>query len=184
MIIQLGHPQVNPIPEGKVFSAFQDVFLDLFKSEEEAIYLYWHKIPIRIRYREDLYANMQLFLAMIRLIFKENHGATKVDFMTELLFIHWDIYWTSHHIRIEARFTDTEDAYTPYADALNQQTTLEMDRYAFQREWKSLFHQIVMAFQTVQVNITDPKELKKLEVMQKIEQKIPKFGKLYTLDAS
>lgn len=184
LVLQLGHPKVNPIPEGKIYTVFQDVFLDLFESEEEAIHLYWHKIPIRLRYREDLHANMSLFLGMCKLVFKEPQGATKVDFMTELLFMHWEVYWNNYQIRIEARFTDTENAYGPYAAVLNEQSSLEMDRYAFLREWKTLFHQLVMAFQSLNLGISDPKEGKKLQLMQKLEQRIPKFGKLYTSESS
>ena len=184
LVLQLGHPKINPIPEGKNYSKFQDIFLDLFDSEEEAIHMYWHKIPIRLRYREDLHANMDFFLGICKLIFKEPQGATKVNFMTELLFIHWEIYWNNYQIRIEARFTDTEDAYGPYAEALSEHSTLEMDRYAFLREWKTLFHQLVMAFQSMNLNISDLNESKKLKLMQKLEQRIPKFGKLYTSESS
>src|SRR5690606_1816981 len=49
-VIQLGHPKISQTVRPR-FRRLSDVFLQLFREHEESAYLFWHAIPLRIRYR-------------------------------------------------------------------------------------------------------------------------------------
>lgn len=177
--IQLGHPQIVHTSQ-REFQKLQDAFLHLFSPQEESIYLFWHRIPIRFRYREDMHANFNQILSILRLLQKEPTGVSKVNLMTQGLFINWEIAWNAGELRIVSRFTDTEDTYQKYAEALNQHPILRVSKLAFLREWKALLHQLIMGFQTAQIKLSDASEQRKWESMRQIEARIMQYGVLYT----
>lgn len=177
--IQLGHPQVLHSTQ-REFKTLQDAFLHLFSDQEESIYLFWHRIPIRLRYREDMHANFNQILSMLKLLQKQPNGLSKVNLMTQGLFINWEVAWNAGELRIESRFTDTEDAYQKYAEALNQYPILRVSKLAFLREWKALLHQLIMGFQTGQITFLEAIEQRKWESLREIEARIMQYGVLYT----
>jgi hypothetical protein len=176
--IQLGHPKINqgPFP---VFERVSDAFPALFRAEEESVYLFWHAIPLRIRYREDLYRDFDAILAMAWLVQRDDRGATKVDLTNELLSIHWEIRWEGSGLVISGTFTALDDLYTLYAQALNRRPEAQMEKLAFLSEWKTLLHQIIVAFQSGQIEIQDGTERRKWELLQRVERQIPQYGQLY-----
>jgi hypothetical protein len=179
LILQLGHPKIEPGPF-PAFKTVKDAFLRLFRAEEESTYLFWHAIPVRIRYREDLYHNFDAILAMAWLVQRDERGATKVDFTNQLLAIHWKIHWEGSSLIISGTFTALDALYTPYAQALNRWPEVQMEKQAFLNEWKTLLHQIIVAYQSGQVEIQDGTERRKWEMLQRVERQIPQYGRLYT----
>src|SRR5262249_52089712 len=182
LVIQLGHPKINqgPFPP---FERLCDAFPALFRAEEESVYLFWHAIPLRIRYREDLYRNFDAILAMAWLVHRDEQGATKVDLMTQLLSIHWEIRWESNRLVIHSTYFEQDDLYAPYAQALTQWTEGQISKPVFLSEWKTLLHQIIVAFQSGQVEIRDGTERRKWEMLQRVERQIPQYGQLYIQSA-
>jgi hypothetical protein len=180
--LQLGHPKIEtgPFP---VFRMVKDVFLRLFRAEEESIYLFWQAIPVRIRYREDLCQNFDAIVAMAWLVQRDEQGATKVDFTNQLLSIHWEIRWGSDGLVIRSMFTALDDLYVPYAQALNQWPEVQTEKQMFLSEWKTLLHQIIVAFQSGHVEIQDGTERRKWELLQRVERQIPQYGQLYNRSA-
>lgn len=176
--LQLGHPKIN---QGAfpVFETVRDVFLQLFRAEEESIYLFWHDAPLRLRYSEDLYHNFDAILAMVWLIQRDERGATKADFTTQLLSVGWELYWEGDELRIQSTFTELDDLYAPYAQALNRWPELRMSKQAFLSEWKTLLHQIIVAFQAARAEIRDGTERRKWELLQRVEGQILQYGRLY-----
>ena len=177
--LQLGHIKIRqePFP---AFATVKEVFLHLFRAEEESIYLFWRAIPVRVRYREDLYHNMDAMLAMVWLIQRDEAGATQVDLVNQLLTIRWEVRWQQDDLAIHSVCAAHDALYTPYAEALNQQPEVTMARHVFLYEWKTVLHQIIVAFQAGQVTIQDGTERRKWELLQRVEGQIAHYGQLYT----
>jgi hypothetical protein len=178
LILQLGHPKIH-LGSSHFFEQPSVIFVHTFRPEEESVYLFWHQIPIRLRYHQDLSHNFDAILAMVWLIQRDPEGATKVDLTTQLLTVHWELHWQKDNLTIQSTFTAHEDLYVPYAQALNQQPTLQIAKSAFLSEWKTLLHQIIVAFKAGKVEIEDGTERRKWELLQRVEQQIPQYGKLY-----
>lgn len=176
--LQLGHPKINqgPFP---VFDCVREVFLYLFRAEEESAYLFWHTIPLRLRYREDLSRAFDDILAMVWLIQRDDQGAARAEFATQLVAVRWELRWEGAALIITSSFRALEDLYAPYAEALGWYPELRVDRQAFLAEWKTLLHQIVVAFQAGEVVIRDGTERRKWELLQRVERAIPSYGCLY-----
>lgn len=177
-ILQLGHPKINQ----STFPAFKQVkeaFICLFRLEEESIYLFWQQIPIQFRYQADLYHNFDEILGMVWLVQRDEQGATKVSFTTQLLTINWELHWKSDNLVINSTFSAQDDLYVPYAQALNQWSEINLSKQAFLSEWKTLLHQIIVAFQASHIQIQDGTERRKWELLQCVERQIPQYGQLY-----
>jgi len=182
LIIQLGHPKILTVTSTS-FEQVIEIFIHLFRAEEESIYLFWHQIPIRFRYREELYHNFNDILAMVWLIQQDEQGATKADFITQLILFRWEMRWKEDKLVIHSTFTARDDLYLSYAQALNQCPAVTMSKKAFLSEWKTLLHQIIIAFQASAIEIQDGTERRKWELLQWVEQQIPQYGRLYTRPA-
>jgi hypothetical protein len=176
--LQLGHPKINPGPFPP-FERVRDAFLPLFRADEESAYLFWHDLPLRLRYRDDLAANFDAILAMAWLVQRDDAGATLVELTTQLLAIRWELRWQGDELSIAGSFRAHEDLYAPYADAFSRASTLAIDRQAFLAEWKTLLHQIIVAFQAGGVSIHDGTERRKWELLQRVERAIARYGVLY-----
>ena len=176
--IQLGHPKINTLP-AQEFEEVNEVFLRLFHEQEESIYLYWHEIPIRFRYHEDLYNSFNDMLAMLWLLQKESSGETKVILSNQLFRILWKLYWHGDDLEIVAHFEAFEPLYENYAEALNQKSELRLDKRQFLSEWKTLLHQVLVSFEAGKISIKDGKERRKLELLQQTEKTIENYGVLY-----
>ncbi|MCP4287757.1 MAG: hypothetical protein GY792_25520 [Gammaproteobacteria bacterium] len=180
--LQLGHPKIN---QGSfpVFEQVREIFVHLFRAEEESIYLFWYQIPLRFRYREDLHHSFDNILSMVWLIQRDEQGTTKVEFITQLLSIHWEIRWEGDGLVIRSTFTELDDLYAPYAQTLNQYPEVQMEKQAFLSEWKTLLHQIIVAFRSGHVEIQDGVERRKWEMLQRVEHQIAQYGQLYIRQA-
>jgi len=178
-VIQLGHPKINqgPFPP---FERLCDAFPALFRAEEESVYLFWHAIPLRIRYREDLYRNFDSILALVWLAQRDDRGATKVELNNQLLSIHWEVRWEGDELNIHSAFVAHEELYAPYALSLERRPEAQMKKEAFLSEWKTLLHQIIVAFRSGRVEIRDGVERRKWEMLQRVESQIQQYGRLYT----
>ncbi|MBX2998654.1 MAG: hypothetical protein KF893_09115 [Caldilineaceae bacterium] len=176
--IQLGHPKIKtgPFP---TLEKVKDAFFFLFRPEEESIYLFWHAIPLRMRYREDLHRNFDAILAMAWLVLRDERGATRVDLINQLITAQWEIHWDERNLTIAAAFSALDDLYAPYAHALNRWAEMTMPKQAFLNEWKPLLRQIIVAFQSGQIEIEDGTERRKWEMLQRVEEQIPCYGQLY-----
>ncbi len=178
LLLQLGHPKINQTAF-PIFERVSDVFLHLFRAEEESIYLFWHDVPLRLRYRQDLSDSFDAILAMTWLIQRDQQGATVVPFTTQVLSIQWQVRWQHESLDIQSTCIALDQRYTPYALALNQWPQVQIDRQAFLCEWKTLLHQIIVAFQAGHVTIQDGTERRKWELLQRVEQAIPTYGRFY-----
>lgn len=176
--IQLGHPKIQ-FTSSEEIREVRNGF-SLFHSKEESIYIYINQIPLRLRYREDLYANFDQLLAMVWLVQKEEIGGTKIDLMTQTLLIHWELFWEEDDLFLKGKYRDTEELFAPYAAALNRFPEVKMKKSAFLSEWKTLFHQLIIAFKKGGIEIEDGKERRKFELLEKVEKKIDGYGILYT----
>lgn len=179
LLLQLGHPKIKQVSVPAI-GHLRDAFLYLFRAEEESVYLFWHDIPLRFRYRQDLHRNFDDILAMVWLVQRDDQGATKVHFATQLVSIDWEIRWGHDNIVIHGRFAAYDDLYAHYAEALNKRPEVKLSKQAFLSEGKTLLHQIIVAFQAGHVEIKDGTERRKWEMLQRVEQLIPQYGQLYT----
>jgi len=176
--IQLGHPKINTIPEQE-FKTVREVFLQLFKLEEESIYVFWNEIPLRFRYREDLYASFNDMLALVWILQKEKKGETKVEFQNQLLTITLTCIWDDDDLSIQAHFEPFEYLYESYGNTLNKADELFLSKVQFLSEWKTLFHQILVSLEASNCIIEDGVERRKLELLQHTEKSIKGYGRLY-----
>lgn len=177
--LQLGHPKINKARPA-VYSSLTDVFPVLFREQEESIYLFWKEIPVRLSYRDDLCRNLDDILAIVWLLQKETTGKTRVQLSNQLLNVQMDLYWEKDKLTIEPLFRSQDDLYAPYAESLNALGKLELSRKAFLNEWKGILHQLLEVFDAGKILIADGKERRKLELLQRTEQTIPDYGRLYT----
>ncbi len=184
MTIQLGHPKIKSQIDRQSIASIKEIFPLLFVQAEESIYVFWNNIPIRLRYREDLFLGFNELLAMVWMVQKEAVGATKVSFVNQILFIHWEISWDENEVHIKAKYIDREDLYQQYASALNQKREISLSRDAFLREWNTLLHQIVVSIETIKIEIEEGTERRKWELLQQTTKNIGAFGILYTKGAS
>jgi len=177
--LQLGHPKITAqhFPE---FSEVKQVFLSLFREEEESVYLFWNEIPLQFRYRQDLFANIDNIIALNWYLQQETTGKTSVKFSNQLLEMQWELYWTQGELIVKGHFHAHEELYQAYADALNASNEMTVSKQDFLQEWKTLLHQILVAFDAGNVQITDGQERRKLELLQRTEQTITGYGRLYT----
>lgn len=176
--LQLGHPKINqkPFP---VFERLRDGIAALFRADEESVYLFWHTIPLRLRYREDLARAFDDILAMAWLLQRDDRGATRVTFETQIVSITWVLRWEAAALVVTSEFTALEPLYAPYTEALSRFPELQIDRHAFLSEWKTLLRQLVIAVETGAVVIRDGTERRKWEMLQRVESAIPRYGSLY-----
>ena len=176
--IQLGHPKIMNIPEQE-FEAIKDVFLSLFESQEESMFLFWNQIPIRFRYKEDLHWSFNDMLALAWMLQKERKGETKARFQNQLLTITLTCIWNDDDLSIQAHFEPFEHLYEPYAAALNQSNTLNLSKTQFLGEWKTLFHQVLVSLEASKCTIKDGVERRRLELLRHTEKSIKSYGRLY-----
>lgn len=181
-VLQLGHPKIRQ-DTFPAFATVREVFLHLFRAEEESIYLFWHTIPLRFRYRQELYANFDPILAMVWLVQRDDRGATRVDLTNQLLRMRWEIRWDGDVLTIHSVCSALDELYEPYAQAHNRCSDVTVDRQAFLNEWKTLLHQIIVAFQAGDVEIQDGTERRKWEMLQRVEKQIAQAGQLYRWQA-
>jgi len=116
---------------------------------------------------------------MAWLVQRDEAGATLVELTTQLLALRWELRWQGDQLSIAGSFSAHEDLYAPYADAFSRAPTLLIDRQAFLSEWKTLLHQVVVAFEAGDVTIIDGTERRKWELLQQVELDIPRYGALY-----
>jgi len=178
-VIQLGHPKIAT-DSFTEFSSVSDVFLKLFRINEESIFLFWHDIPIQFRYREDLYRNFNDILAMAWLLERDDQGSNVINLQTPLVSIKCELRWANDDLELKAKFTPQMDIYQTYIDALNNYSLLKISKNAFLREWHTLLHQIVTSFIAGNVQIEDGTERRKWEMLMGIDKKISDYGELYT----
>lgn len=176
--LQLGHPRINQ-RHFRHFEKIKEVFLHLFRPEEESIYLFWHQVPIRVRYRNDLSRDIDSILAMVWLVQRDESGATTVELESPLLSMGWEVRWERDEITVRGRFLAKDKLHAPYAEALNKSSEVRSAKGEFLSEWKTLLHQVIVAFRAGHVEIQDGPERRKWELLQRVEQQIPKYGKLY-----
>lgn len=176
--IQLGHPKINNIPEQE-FETVREVFLRLFKSQEEGIFLFWNQIPLRFRYREDLFANFNDMLALVWILQKEEKGETTAKFQNQLLTITFICVWNNDDLSIQAHFEPFEHLYEPYGTALNNSDKIHLSKAQFLSEWKTLLHQILISFEASKCVIKDGIERRRFELLQHTEKSIKDYGRLY-----
>ena len=178
-LIQLGHPKINTIPEQE-FQSLAEFFLKLFKSPEESIYIFWNQIPLRFRYREDLFSSFNDMLALVWLLQKEEKGETKFQFHNQVMDIGFNCAWSHDELTIHAKFQPFEYLYEPYANTLNNSNSIQLSKAHFLNEWKTLFHQILVSLEDSKCTIEDGLERRRLELLQLTEKSIKGYGRLYT----
>ena len=176
--IQLGHPKIIQDSFAE-FERVKDVFAQLYREEEESIYLFWNNIPIRFRYRQELVKDFDNILAMVWLIDKEEQGSSLVQLENQLLNITLELRWKNDHLTIQAEFSEKSEIYHNYSQCLASNTTLEISRKEFLKEWHTLLHQIVVSFTAGNIKIKDGTERRKLEMLQGVDKNISGYGKLY-----
>ena len=176
--LQLGHPRIIHAKFTE-FTTVNEVFLTLFRPEEESIYLFWHQIPVRFRYREDIHQNINNIIAMAWVIQKQEQGETKIELVNQLISIRWEVKWLDDNLKIVSRFTAHDELYAPYADSLSQYAELNISKTLFLNEWKTLLHQIIICFREGHIVIRDGTERRKFEMLKRIENEIQNYGKLY-----
>lgn len=177
--LQLGHPRIRSgrFPVAQSLSEALDM---LFRAQEESVYVFWHDIPIRFRYRQDLSRCFDDILAMVWLMQRDHEGATKVALDTQLLKAAWEVRWKDDACRIEAAFAERDELFAPYAEALNRYPEVHMERSAFLREWNTLLHQIIVSMEAGDVEIQDGVERRKWEMLQRVDRSIAEYGTIYT----
>ncbi|MEM7084568.1 MAG: hypothetical protein AAF489_00205 [Bacteroidota bacterium] len=176
--IQLGHPKINTIPKQE-FKTLGDIFLHLFKLEEESVFMFWNEIPLRFRYREDLFASFNDMLAVAWILQKEKKGETTATFQNQLLTMTLTCIWNNDDLSLQAHFESFEHLYEPYGNALNQANNIRLSKARFLSEWKTLFHQILVSLEASNCTIEDGVERRRLELLQQTEKSIQNYGGLY-----
>lgn len=176
--IQLGHPKIMQ-ESFEPFVKVKDVFQDLFREDEESIYLFWDSVPLRFRYKQDLAENFDNILAMVRLIERMSKGGTTAELHSQLFTVELELHWLGKLLKIKAVFREHTPEYKIYADFLNKRSLLEVSRERFLSEWHTLLHQIVCAFRAGEIVIEDGTERRKLELLQTVDERIKGFGSLY-----
>ena len=178
-LIQLGHPKINTIPKQE-FKTVREVFLRLFKSPEEGIFLFWNEIPVRFRYARDLHDNFNEMLALVWLVQKESKGATTVSFQNQILKMNLTVEWEMDRLTIQGDFEAFEFLYDSYATAMNRSSSLELSKKAFLCEWNTLFRQLITAIDASNCSIEDGIERRRIEVLAQTANLIESYGRLYT----
>jgi len=177
--LQLGHPTIRRYAP-KQYAALRDVFLELFRDNEESIYLFWNNIPISLRYSIDLFANIDSILAMTWLLELDEKGSTVIQFSNQLLKMEWTLHWDQDVLVLNGLFEAHEDLYASYATALNLTGKLKLSKNKFLSEWNTLLHQVLVAIEASHNTIIDGTERRKIELLQRTEQAIGSYGSLYT----
>lgn len=175
--IQLGHPKINSIISTE-FASVKEVFPYLFHKNEERVFMFWNEIPIQLQYI-DFYENFDEILAMNWYLNKETEGKTKATISNKTVKIEMHLYWENDHLTTEFFVEAFDEKYQSYADAINEKPGLSCSKDSFLNEWNTLLHQIITAFNTANISITDGTERRKLELLHQVEQSIKGYGKLY-----
>jgi hypothetical protein len=160
-----------------------DAFEYLFRPEEESAYLFWHGIPVRIRYRQDLPVCFDNILAMTWLLGRDEAGASFVDLETHIVSARLELRWRNDDCHIRAAFKERRDSHQLYAEALNRHPELHMSKAGFLREWRTLLHQIIAAVEAGRIGIEDGVERRKWEMLQRVDRQVPGWGRMYELHA-
>lgn len=177
--LQLGHLKIRsgPFPVARSISEALKI---LFREQEESVYVFWHDVPIRFRYKQDLTRSFDNILAMLWLMQREDEGATKVELDAQLLTARLEVRWDDEACHVHAVFTERDPLYEPYAEALNRSPHLSIDKRAFLSEWKTLLHQLIVSIEAGGVIIRDGTERRKWEMLQSVEHGIADYGRIYT----
>lgn len=157
----------------------RDVFLRLFKQNEEAFFLFWKDIPIRFRYARDLYDNFNELLSLIWLIQKEEKGTTTVTLSNQLLKIDLICEWDKDLLTLQGNFQAHEFLYDSYASTLNKYPILKISKATFLAEWKTLLQQLITAIKASNCTIEDGIERRRLEVLERTTNAIKNYGVIY-----
>ncbi|MEM7185444.1 MAG: hypothetical protein AAF466_02200 [Bacteroidota bacterium] len=176
--VQLGHPKIiQDTP--REFEKMQDIFLAVFREVEESAYLFWNDIPIRLRYREDLYRSFNDMLALVWMLQKEPKGSTKATLINQLMEVQLTAKWENDDLSIDGAFKSFEYLYRPLADALSRQSEIRMSRAQFLREWKTLFRQLIEVVESSGHRVQDGVERRRYELLTRVEASIDSYGLLY-----
>ena len=112
-LLQLGHIKVNQIPPQE-FDTVKSVFLRLFIEKDESFYIFWNDIPLRFRYREDLYQDFDDIMSFIWLIHKKEKGETTATFVNQLIEAQVNAYWNEDELKMAGHFSAHETLYQQF----------------------------------------------------------------------
>ena len=176
--IQLGHPKIINTEQIEL-KKVTDAFFKLFHTYEESCFLFWDGIPIRFRYKEDFYQSFNEILAMCWLLEREREGKTKAVLINQILTINLQLFWKNDKLTIIAEFEAHEELYLNYTKKLNKKSKTRISKQLFLYEWNTLLRQFLEVFKQGGVIIEEGPEKRKLELLELVENKIKRYGKLY-----
>jgi DNA polymerase elongation subunit (family B) len=179
IIIQLGHPKIRSIISDK-YSSLKEAFTDLFRDQEEVVYMYWYDIPIAMRYQQDISQSFDNILSMIWLLNKEEEGKTVVTLQTELFTITMKLHWERTVVDVVTKFKAHDDLYEDYANELNKHEYCTVTKDSFINEWNGLLRQLLIAFSVSGIMIKEGTENRKLALFQNVVSQIETYGQLYS----
>ncbi len=176
--IQMGYPKIVQ-SETVTYKRVDEVFLELFREEEESFFILWRNIPLRFRYCKELANNFDSILAMVWLINREPQGGASVSLINQLLTIDFNITWYDMSVELEAVFSSRFPVYDKYVEILNKGNSISLEKSKYLAEWHTLIHQIVVSFAAGNISIEDGNERRKLEMLQGVDRQLIGYGSLY-----
>ena len=179
MRIQSGHPKIKSTTTAE-FASVQDVFFEVFREKEEVLYLFWHEIPIAMRYQQDISLSFNDMLAMVWMLEKDEEGKTSITLYTELFKVTLKLHWEQEVIDIVPHFEAYDDLYESYVDVLNKHEYVTMRKESFINEWNGVLRQLLIALTVSKATVKEGTEKRKLSLFQKLVNNMENYGQVYT----
>lgn len=173
-LIQLGHVKIKPN------TSFKESVFDLFQPIDEAIFIFWQRIPIHFTYGQNIKNSIDQIIKMLDVLIEKDTGEERIVLGSHLLDIIWNLSWEKNKLIIEAAFNSKEFLYNDYAGALNSVRIVQLKKEDFLKEWKSLFAQLLKVVQVVGKENLDKEEQNKWGLVEEITDQITEYGILYT----
>jgi len=176
--LQLGHPKIFSNKVGE-FSSIAQALRSCFRPNDEASFLFWNKVPIRMRYQTDLAASIDQVIAMCWLMSSEQNGASFVTLQTHLCSLTVEFQWQDDTVNLHLIAHPHDELYITFASVLNAHSELSCSKQEFLCEWNGLLEQVNQLFVQAGASIADGKERRKLELLQTTIENIGSYGRLY-----
>ena len=179
IFIQLGHLRLASHIPNNVFINASESLKQLFRRHEESAFLFWHEIPIRFRYQQDIPRNFDQILALVWLMQRDDEGASEIELVTQLVSMRWQILWTKDRATITADFKPEMPEYQPYIESLNQHSEISLPKEELINELAMLLRQVAICLKTAKVQIQNGTERRKQELLERVVENILMPGKMY-----
>lgn len=124
----------------------------VFPPGVESAYLTWNRVPVRLRYHDDVPALLAGLVPMLEAVVGLARGSWVVTWSAEFLAGRWELGWDPQTVKGLARWDRVAGEYEAL---LNERAILMTPRFGFLLAWNTLLRKVVEGLDANAVVLSD-----------------------------